>query len=201
MMDILALLTAYLIGSVPFGLLLTRAAGLPDIRTLGSGNIGATNVLRTGRRGLAVATLLLDMLKGVVAVIAAGAMDEGGIIAMFAACAAVAGHSYPIWLRFQGGKGVATMFGAVFATSPLIGVAGALVWTSVFLFTRISSLSALAAVISMPLIALLGAEWMESIAILPVALLVVHRHRPNIARLIQGNEPKITRHTLGGTSA
>ncbi len=190
MFDIIALIAAYLIGSIPFGLLLTRAAGLGDIRAIGSGNIGATNVLRTGNKKLAFATLMLDMIKGGVAVIIAGALDDGGFIAGFAALAAVIGHSYPLWLKFKGGKGVATTFGACFALYPLIGVASALLWLTTFLFTRISSFSALVAIGAMPVIALLSTEFAEAFFLLPVAFLVFYRHRANIARLKAGTEPK-----------
>ncbi len=190
MMDALALLVAYLIGSIPFGLLLTRAAGLGDIRAIGSGNIGATNVLRTGNKKLAAATLVLDMVKGALAVIAAGALDDGGFAGGFAPLAAVIGHSFPIWLKFKGGKGVATTFGVCLAVYPLIGVASALLWITTFLFTRISSLSALVAIGAMPVIALLSQEYMQAFYLFPMAFLVFHRHRANIARLKAGTEPK-----------
>jgi glycerol-3-phosphate acyltransferase PlsY len=190
MLDLFALLFAYLIGSIPFGLVLTRWAGLGDIRTLGSGNIGATNVLRTGNKKLAAATLFLDMAKGVVAVILANAMGEGHFITGFAAFAAVAGHVFPLWLNFKGGKGVATTFGACLAFAPLIGISGIMVWLSVFLFTRISSLSALLSIGMMPLIALISEGLLDACYLAPIAVLVIYRHRDNITRLKAGIEPK-----------
>lgn len=190
MLDMFALLAAYVIGSIPFGLLLSRAAGLGDIRTLGSGNIGATNVLRTGNKKIAAATLVLDMLKGAVAVIVAGAIDDGGFISGFVPLAAVAGHAFPVWLSFKGGKGVATTFGVCLAVYPLIGAAAALIWLTTFLFTRISSLSALLAIGAMPVIAGLSGEWMQAFYLFPITFLVFHRHRTNIARLKAGTEPR-----------
>lgn len=189
MYDILALALAYLIGSIPFGLLLTRAAGLGDIRTIGSGNIGATNVLRTGNKKLAAATLVLDMAKGVVAVMIAGALAEGSFFSGFAPLAAIAGHVFPVWLNFKGGKGVATAFGACLAFNVLVGFVGVLVWLLVFLYKRISSLSALVAISVIPVVALLTDGLLAACYLAPVAALVIYRHRDNIARLKAHTEP------------
>ena len=180
---------AYLLGSIPFGLLLTRAAGLGDIRQVGSGNIGATNVLRTGRRGLAVGTLVLDAAKAVLAVSLAGYLT--GVVWMpLAAICAVFGHCYPVWLRFRGGKGVATGLGALLALDWRLGLACCGVWLAVFAATRISSASALAAFAAAPLLAgvLLPPVWWT--APLVIAMLVWWRHAGNISRLVAGTEPK-----------
>ena len=180
----------YLLGAVPFGLLLTRAAGLGDIRAIGSGNIGATNVLRTGRRGLAAATLLLDGLKGAAAVIA-GALLAGPVGGAFAGLAATLGHMFPVWLRFRGGKGVATGFGVLLAAAPLAALATALLWLGVVYATRISSAGALAGAAAAPLLAWALAGRVPAVLALAVAALVWWRHAPNIARLLAGTEPRI----------
>ncbi len=183
---------AYLIGSVPFGLLLTRAAGAGDIRQIGSGNIGATNVLRTGRRGLAAATLLLDGAKGALAVELAGVL-AGAVWMPLAAICVVIGHCFPAWLRFRGGKGVATGLGALLALDWRMGVACCAIWLGVFAATRISSASALAAFAAAPLLAgvLLPPYWF--VAPLVIAALVWWRHGANISRLIAGTEPRFGR--------
>ncbi len=180
---------AYLIGSIPFGLILTRMAGLGDIRQVGSGNIGATNVLRTGRRGLAAGTLLLDAAKGALAVGVAG--YASGVIWMpLAALCVVAGHCFPVWLRFRGGKGVATGLGALLALDWRMGLAACAIWLAVFAATRISSASALAAFAAAPLLAgfLTPPYWW--VAPLAIAVLVWWRHAANIARLRAGTEPR-----------
>jgi glycerol-3-phosphate acyltransferase PlsY len=187
----LAALLGYAIGSIPFGLLLTKAAGLGDVRAVGSGNIGATNVLRTGNKGLAAATLLLDLAKGFVPVWLAGAWfwQDMGWTALFA----VIGHCFPVWLGFKGGKGVATTAGVCFALAWPIGTAYALVWIAVLAATRISSLAGMAA----PLAGVLAAWAFDLptfvIVLSLVAVLVVWLHRGNIARLRAGTEPKIGR--------
>ena len=180
---------AYLLGSVPFGLLLTRLFGAGDLRTIGSGNIGATNVLRTGRKGLAAATLLLDLAKGAAAVLLARALFPGS--EALAALAAVIGHCFPVWLRFNGGKGVATTMGVALGLAWPIGLAYAAVWLGVLAATRISSVGGMCAVIAAPVAALLVGEVAYAPVLGVIALLVLWLHRANIARLRAGTEPRI----------
>jgi len=180
---------AYLLGSIPFGLILTRAAGLGDIRQIGSGNIGATNVLRTGRRGLAAGTLLLDAAKGALAVALAG-LWFGPVWMPLAAIMAVVGHCFSVWLRFQGGKGVATGLGVLLALDWRVGAASCAVWLAVFAATRISSAGALAAFAAAPLVAFLLLPPFWFVAPLLVAALIFARHHANIARLLAGTEPR-----------
>jgi glycerol-3-phosphate acyltransferase PlsY len=186
---LLALAGGYLIGSVPFGLVLTKAAGLGDIRAIGSGNIGATNVLRTGRKGLAAATLLLDGLKGVAAVLllrwVAGEQD------LVAGTAAVLGHTFPVWLGFRGGKGVATGLGVYLAAMWPVGLACCAVWLVAARVTRISSAGALAAFAAAPLLALLLSDAEHALLALLVGVLIFWRHEANIRRLLAGTEPRI----------
>ena len=184
-----ALALGYLLGSVPFGLLLTRIAGLGDVRDIGSGNIGATNVLRTGNRPLAALTLILDCLKATAAILLAQYWfgEESGV---FAATGALLGHLYPVWLRFHGGKGVATLLGILI---PLLWPA-ALIYAAVWLFLlmtlRISSLAGITAAITAPIVALaLNSAYVPSL--LGFALLVLWKHRENILRLRKGTEPRI----------
>jgi glycerol-3-phosphate acyltransferase PlsY len=184
-----ALAFGYLLGSIPFGLVLTKLAGTNDIRTIGSGNIGATNVLRTGRRGLAVATLLGDALKGTLAVLLASLY--GRDLALAAAFGAFLGHLYPVWLKFQGGKGVATYIGILLALAWPVGLAFCLIWVAVAALTRYSSLSGLVASAVAPV-----ALWMldDHRAALVAALLTVLlwiKHRANLQRLLRGTEGKI----------
>lgn len=185
----LLFLMGYFLGSIPFGLLLTRFGGAGDIRAIGSGNIGATNVLRTGRKGLAAATLLLDLAKGAVAVcVARYFLPEAAVVA---GAAAVMGHLYPIWLRFRGGKGVATYMGVTLALDWRLGAIYAALWILALLVTRISSLGAIVAVISVPIAAnFMGRGDLVTIA-LALTLLVLWRHRDNIGRLLRGKEPRI----------
>ncbi|MDV7270523.1 glycerol-3-phosphate 1-O-acyltransferase PlsY [Thioclava sp. A2] len=180
----------YLLGSVPFGLVITRALGLGDLRQIGSGNIGATNVLRTGNKPAALATLLLDSGKGAIAVlIARYAMGESA--ALVAGGAAFFGHIFPVWLGFKGGKGVATFLGTMIALAWPLGLAVCGVWLLTAVVARISSLSALvAAAASVPLAWMLGLAHMMPLAAL-LAVLIFWRHRSNIARIAQGTEPKI----------
>jgi len=181
---------AYLLGSVPFGLLLTRIAGLGDIRKIGSGNIGATNVLRTGHKGLAALTLLLDFAKGLGAVLIADMF--GPDMAIFAAFGVVLGHMFPIWLGFKGGKGVATAGAAIMALSWKVGLAAAATWLAVAIVTRYSSLAALAACVATPIASLLILHRYDQTRVLGfLALLVALRHHANIRRLLKGEESKI----------
>lgn len=184
-------IVGYLLGSVPFGLLLTKAAGLGDIRAIGSGNIGATNVLRTGRRGLALATVLLDGAKGAVAVLLGGAtMGLSGVFV--AGLGAILGHLFPVWLGFKGGKGVATALGVLIAASPLVGLAACATWAVTFYLSRMSSASALVAFIAAPLVAAVTVRPLPvSILALVAAILVFVRHEGNIRRLIAGTEPRV----------
>ena len=182
------LLTAFLLGSVPFGLLLTRLAGLGDIRAIGSGNIGATNVLRTGRKDLAAATVLLDALKGTAAVLLARWL---GGAAAWAGLAAVLGHSLTPWLGFRGGKGVATAFGALLGIAWPVALGSAAVWLAVAFALRMSSAAAMAACLVAPLAALLVVPYPWAVPV--VAAWIVWRHRANIARLRAGTEPRIGR--------
>lgn len=186
---IAVVIAAYLLGSVPFGLLLTRLSGAGDLRSIGSGNIGATNVLRTGRKGLAAATLLLDLAKGAAAVLLARAFVPG--TEALAAFAAVIGHCFPVWLRFNGGKGVATTMGVALALAWPIGLAYAVVWLGVLGATRISSLGGLSAVVAAPIAALLTGNAAHAPVLAALALLVLWLHRANIARLRAGTEPRI----------
>ncbi len=185
-----ATLLGYLFGTVPFGLLLTRAAGLGDIRGIGSGNIGATNVLRTGNRRLAAATLTLDGAKGAVAVIA-GALLAGPVGGALGGLAAALGHMFPVWLGFRGGKGVATGFGVLLAAAPLAALAAAAVWLGVTSATRISSAGALAAAAAAPLLAWGISGRLAALLALAVGALIWWRHAANIARLLAGTEPRI----------
>jgi len=185
---ILPLLLGYLLGSVPFGLVITKLAGLGDIRAVGSGNIGATNVLRTGRKDLAAATLLLDGGKGAIAVIAAAQL---GWRPEIAAAAAILGHCFPVWLGFKGGKGVATFLGTSLALWFPAGLLMCGVWLGSAFVTRYSSLSALLAAAAGPLILFAMGKAAYAVAALVMAALVVIRHRTNIDRLLKGEEPKI----------
>ncbi|HPG23048.1 MAG TPA: glycerol-3-phosphate 1-O-acyltransferase PlsY [Amaricoccus sp.] len=183
-------LLAYLLGSIPFGLVITRGLGLGDLRAIGSGNIGATNVLRTGNKGAAAATLLLDAGKGAVAVLLARHF-AGETAAMVAGFAAFLGHLFPVWLRFKGGKGVATYLGIMLALAWPVGLAACGTWLATALVLRYSSLAALVATAAVPFwLALLGPSAAIPLAI-ALAALVWLRHRANIARLRSGSEPKI----------
>jgi glycerol-3-phosphate acyltransferase PlsY len=185
---------AYLLGSVPFGVVITRFLGLGDLRAIGSGNIGATNVLRTGHRGAAAATLILDAAKGGVAVLAARAA-AGEDAAQVAGLFAFLGHLYPVWLGFRGGKGVATFLGTLLALAWPVGLAACATWAATAALTRYSSLSALVAAVLSPVWALiLGQGQVAALAFL-LAALVVLRHSANIARLRAGTEPRIGRKT------
>lgn len=182
---------AYFLGSIPFGLVLTRAAGLGDIRKVGSGSIGATNVLRTGRKGLAAATLVLDAAKGALAVVIGWRM-HGAFGVMLCGLAVVVGHMYPVWLNFRGGKGVATGLGVLLAASPLSAVAAGAVWLIVALSFRISSAASLAACAAAPaLVALITGDPLLLALSFVISLLIWIRHGANLRRLIAGTEPRI----------
>ena len=187
----------YLLGSIPFGLLLTKSAGLGDIRAIGSGNIGATNVLRTGRRELAAATLVLDGLKGAAAVLIARAVVYDENIVLLAGLAAVLGHLFPVWLGFKGGKGVATGLGVLLAAAWPVGVAACAVWLIVAAVARLSSLAALAAFASAPCTALILGDFSLVKLAFTIAVLVFVRHQANIRRLLDGTEPRIGRGKTG----
>ena len=185
-------LGAYLMGSIPFGVLVTRAMGLGDVRRIGSGNIGATNVLRTGNKGAALATLLLDAGKGAVAVLIARAL-AGEDAAQLAALASFLGHLFPVWLGFRGGKGVATFLGTMLALAWPVGLACCATWLAGFALLRISSASALIATGSAALwLAILGPRPMILLALV-LAALVWFRHAANIRRLVAGTEPRVGR--------
>ncbi len=201
---IISAVVGYLIGSIPFGLLITQAAGLGDVRKIGSGNIGATNVLRTGRRELAAATLLLDALKGFAAVLLARWLFPGDAVYV-AAIAAFLGHCFPVWLGFKGGKGVATFIGVLFGLAWPVAVAFLVVWLIIAFAQRYSSLAALTAAATSPIFAYVaflmgwavdGTKLAATAALL--AALLIYNHRANIGRLLNGTESKIN---LRGKSA
>ena len=184
-----ALALGYLLGSIPFGLILTRLAGRGDVREIGSGNIGATNVLRTGSKPLAVLTLLLDCLKATAAILIAQRLF-GAETGVFAAAGALIGHLYPVWLGFRGGKGVATLLGILIALVPVAAAVYAAVWIFLLLTLRISSLAGMTAAISAPILAFAMHSSLSPL-LLGFALLVLWRHRENILRLKKGTEPRI----------
>ncbi|RDC59623.1 Glycerol-3-phosphate 1-O-acyltransferase [Alteripontixanthobacter maritimus] len=179
----------YFLGSIPFGLLLTKAAGLGDVRSIGSGNIGATNVLRTGNKGLAAATLLLDLFKGFLPVFLAWQWfpDWVGLTAVFA----ILGHCFPVWLGFKGGKGVATLAGVCFGIDWKVGLVYAVLWLGLLSITRISSLSGMAAAVAAPLAAWVFGFQNIALYLAVIAALILWLHRTNIGRLITGTEPKV----------
>lgn len=182
----LALILAYLLGSIPFGLLLAKAMGAGDIRKIGSGNIGATNAMRTGNKKLGAFTLLGDMLKGTAAVLLAYALAPHA--APLAGLVAVLGHIFPVWLKFRGGKGVATALGAILGLAPLVFVLCIATWLGMFKWKRISSLSALTAFVLAPIYAFFIADMQAALAILVMAAVIFVTHRDNIRRLISGEE-------------
>lgn len=197
-MDILGLILAaaggYLLGSIPFGLVIVQAAGLGDIRAIGSGNIGATNVLRTGRKDLALATFLLDSGKAAIALVLAR-WAFGETAGYVAGAAAFLGHCFPVWLNFKGGKGVATFFGVLLFGLPITGLAAGAIWILTAIITRYSSLSALLAAASAPVVTFLlrdPDQWVAPLVFtVLLAVLIVYRHQANIQRLMNGSEPKI----------
>ena len=190
---LLALATGYLLGSIPFGLLLTHLAGKGDVRDIGSGNIGATNVLRTGSKFLAAGTLLLDCLKATAAVLIARNLWPD--YENFAAAGALIGHLYPVWLKFKGGKGVATLLGVLIPLIPAGAAIYAVVWLGMLLVLRISSVAGMAAAISAPISAAVLGDDTRFPMFLAFALLVIWKHRENIVRLKAGKEPKVGKKT------
>ena len=180
----------YLLGSIPFGLLLTRLAGYGDIRRIGSGNIGATNVLRTGSKVATALTLLLDLAKGWAAVVIGGAW--GGGAALVAAGCVIIGHAFPVWLGFRGGKGVATALGVLIALAWPVALAAALVWLATALLLRYSSLAALVATVAAAALAPFVADGPTAAVIAGIALLIILRHHANIRRLMAGTESRIS---------
>lgn len=185
----------YLLGSIPFGLVIVKAAGLGDIRAIGSGNIGATNVLRTGRKDLALATVLLDSGKAAIALLLAKVVFHSEEAGFIAGGAAYLGHCFPLWLNFKGGKGVATFFGVLLAGLPLIGVACGALWILTALIFRFSSLAGLVAAAAAPALAFVLRDperWLAPVGFCAfLAVLIFIRHHANIARLLAGTEPKI----------
>jgi len=200
-LSIIALVVGYLLGSIPFGLLLTQAAGLGDVRKIGSGNIGTTNVLRTGRKDLAAATLLLDAGKGIVAVLLARflllppgvpeSVSEGAMIVDFAAIGAFLGHCFPVWLGFKGGKGVATFIGVLLALSWPVGLIFCAVWLLIAFAQKYSSLAALTAAATAPIFGYVFDGIFLGATAAFLALILFVKHQANIRRLWTGTEPKI----------
>ena len=188
-----ALLTGYLLGSIPFGLVLTRLGGKGDVRDIGSGNIGATNVLRTGSKALAATTLVLDCLKATAAILIARSLWPN--FEDFAAAGALIGHLYPVWLKFKGGKGVATLLGVLIPLLPVGAVIYAAVWLGLLLLVRISSVAGMVAALSAPVSAAIFGDDVRFPMFLAFALLVIWKHRENIIRLKAGKEPKVGKRT------
>jgi len=186
---LLSLLLGYLLGSIPFGVLLTRLAGAGDLRSVGSGNIGATNVLRTGRKGLAALTLVLDGAKGAVAVLVVAAIWPGN--EGLAAVGALLGHLYPVWLRFKGGKGVATFFGIMIALHWESSIAYAVVWLGALALTRYSSVAGMSAALLAPVAAAALGRFDLTLLYLAFGLLIFWKHRANLERLLAGTEPRV----------
>ncbi len=180
--------SAYLIGSIPFGLILTKQAGLGDVRKIGSGNIGATNVMRTGNKKLAIATLAMDALKGVVIVILAKRIDAPNELAALCALFAVLGHIFPVWLKFKGGKGVATTIAVYWALYLPLGIFVSVAWLAMFFISRISSLASITSIILANVISMtMGGDGLF-IVTLTISIIVVYKHKENIGRLISGKE-------------
>ena len=189
--QIFALAIGYLLGAIPFGLLLTRVSGRGDLREIGSGNIGATNVLRTGAKWLAALTLLFDAAKGAAAVMVAQALWPDGV--RYAAAGALIGHLYPVWLKFKGGKGVATLLGILVPLLPVAALVYALVWVGLLLLLRISSVAGMAAAASAPLSAAIAGERALLPMLIGFVILIIWKHRENLQRLKDGTEPRIGR--------
>ncbi len=196
---VFASLLGYLLGSIPFGLVLTRLTGAGDLRAIGSGNIGATNVLRTGRKGLAAATLLLDLGKGLAAVLIAWRFWPEAV--QGAAAGAFIGHCFPAWLKFKGGKGLATMMGISLGLAWPIGLAYAIAWLGTLAATRISSIAGMTAAIVAPLAALTSGHGQFAPLLAALAVIALFLHRGNIARLRAGTEPRIGGGSSGGEAS
>ncbi len=191
-MTLISLVVGYLFGSIPFGIILTKLAGGPDLRSIGSGNIGATNVLRTGNKKLAAATLVGDMLKGTVAVLVASCWLGGPQAALVAAVGAFLGHVFPVWLRFRGGKGVATYLGVLIGLNGWVALAFAAIWLGIAWLSRYSSLSAMVGSVIAPLLLWFVAGMHQAALVMALlTLLLWIMHRANIARLLAGSEGKI----------
>ncbi|OJV46597.1 MAG: glycerol-3-phosphate acyltransferase [Alphaproteobacteria bacterium 43-37] len=188
----------HLLGSIPFGLLLTKLKGVGDIRKVGSGNIGATNVLRTGHKGLAFATLLMDALKGLFPVIFVGIWEP--YLGAMAGIAAILGHVFPIWLKFKGGKGVATSFGVLLAIAPLFALVGVIAWLMVAFIWRYSSLAALVSSLLLPILAMFFGSQQQMMVTIFIAFLTIFTHKDNIKRIIKHQEPKIGSHAKPRTN-
>jgi glycerol-3-phosphate acyltransferase PlsY len=187
-MTIAVLIVAYLLGSIPFGLIITRVAGMGDIRQMGSGNIGATNVMRTGRKFLGINTLILDAVKGALAVEIAKHMEVSNLAVYASAMAAVLGHVFPVWLKFKGGKGVATALGVTFAINPMIGFVFCAFWLIAFLLTRFVSVASIEALWGCLLIPIIHIDIPAVIFHVLLAGLITYTHRGNIKRLREGTE-------------
>lgn len=190
---LIPLIVGYLLGSIPFGLILTRLAGKGDIRDIGSGNIGATNVLRTGSKKLAALTLLLDAAKGAAAVMIAQRVWPDGV--SYAATGAFIGHLYPVWLKFKGGKGVATFLGILVPLMPMAALVYVVMWIGLLLILRISSVSGMMAAASAPVSAIVFGATQYFPMLLGFALLVIWKHHDNIRRLLAGQEPRVGKRT------
>lgn len=192
---------AYLLGAVPFGLVITKLAGLGDVRDIGSGNIGATNVLRTGRKDLALLTLLLDAGKAGIAVLIAMQLVADDATAAAAGMAAFFGHCFPVYLKFKGGKGVATFFGTLFAVHWQLGLITGLVWLSIAALFRMSSLAGIVAAVSAPLVAYFALGVPGWPFIIGMSIIIMIRHKENIQRILAGTESKIGGKKSGQTSS
>lgn len=192
---------AYIIGSIPVGLLLTRTAGLGDIRQIGSGNIGATNVFRTGNKKIGALTFALDVFKGFICPFVALKLGESEPIIYASALMSVIGHIFPVWLKFKGGKGVATSLGTAIVIAPLMSVLSPLVWLVVFRVSKTSSLASIIAIIVGPIYALYAYGHKEALYGMIVAALVLYRHKSNISRIITGDELSFNRNDDNSTKA
>ncbi len=184
------IIISYLIGSIPFGLLISKALGMGDIRKIGSGNIGATNVLRTGNKKAAAATLLLDGLKGFFAIFFASYFSNGDLVGA-AFIFAILGHCFPVWLGFKGGKGVAVYIGALFGLAWPLGLLGCLIWLTTAVLSRISSVAAIVMVAALPFVTYLLLDRYLFISLLIGAILIIYQHRENLSRIAIGTEPRI----------
>lgn len=192
-LQVLSIIASYLLGAVPFGLVFTRLFTRVDVRTVGSRNIGATNVMRAAGKKAAILTLLADALKGTIPVLAVQALFQNETVTVLAAAAAVLGHNFPVYLRFKGGKGVATSYGVVLATAPWIGLICLLAWLVAALIWRYSSLAALISFALYPALTIYAGTGSRPLGVLSLFLfgLIYYRHRENIKRLLAGTEPKI----------